>query len=322
MKAKSEQALVGLFVVVATVVLVGTVFMMSGAFGRSVKTFHAYFLFAGGLEPGATVRYSGGPKAGRVDKLRIDPQNPARIEISFSVQSELPVKVDSKARIMSLSPLGDNHLEIVPGSSGAALAQDGALLPAEAYLDFNALTRQINDLAPDARQLLQTLNARATEVKETLDRVNDLLNAQNRANLAATLASTRGMIEEGRPHIRSTLEHIDTVSGKLEPVLEDFRKTTAEANKTLDHIDGMIGDNRADVHQAVLELRRTLVNATDLTARLDQTLDVNSENIDELLDNMRQISENLREFTATIKARPYTLIRATNPREHKPGEQQ
>jgi len=322
MKAKSEQALVGIFVVVATVVLVGTVFMMSGAFGRSVKTFHAYFPFAGGLEPGATVRYSGGPKAGRVDKLRIDPQNPERIEITFSVQSDLPVKVDSKARIMSMSPLGDNHLEIVPGTPGAASAPNGALLQSEAYLDFNALTKQVNDIAPDARQLLQTLNARATQVKETLDRVNDLLNAQNRANLAATLANTRGMIEEDRPRIKSTLEHIDTVSAKLDPLLEDFRKTTAEANKTLDHIDGMIGDNRADVHQAVLELRRTLVNTTDLTSRLDQTLDVNSENIDELLDNMRQISENLREFTATIKARPYTLIRATNPREHKPGEQQ
>jgi len=45
-------------------------------------------------------------------------------------------------------------------------------------------------------------------------------------------------------------------------------------------------------------------------------------NIDELLDNLRQVTENLREFTATIKSRPYSLIRATNPREHKPGEQQ
>jgi len=322
MKAKSEQALVGLFVVVAAVVLVGTVFAMSGAFGRSVKTFHAYFPFAGGLEPGAPVRYSGGPKAGRVDKLRIDPQNPARIDVTFSVQSDLPVKTDSRARIMSLSPLGDNHLEIMPGSAQAGSAADGALLPSETYVDFNALTKQINDIAPDARQLLHTLNDRATEVKETLERVNDLLNAQNRANLSATLANTRGMIEENRPRLKSTLEHIDTVSGKLEPLLEDFRKTTTEANKTLDHIDSMIGENRADVHQAVIELRRTLVNTTDLTTRLDQTLDVNSENIDELLDNMRQISDNLREFTATIKTRPYTLIRATNPREHKPGEQQ
>jgi phospholipid/cholesterol/gamma-HCH transport system substrate-binding protein len=321
MKAKNEQALVGLFVVIAVGVLVGTVFTMSGAFGRSVKTFHAYFPFAGGLEPGATVRYSGGPKAGRVDKLRIDPQDPSRIEITFSVQSDLPVKTDSKAKIMSLSPLGDNHLEIVPGSAKAGIAANGALLPSETYVDFNALTKQINDIAPDARQLLQTLNERATELKETIVRVNDLLSAQNRANLAATLANTRGMIEEDRPQIKSTLEHVNTVSAKLEPLLEDFRKTTAEANKTLDHIDAMIGENRADVHQAVVELRRTLVNTTDLTGRLDQTLDVNSENIDELLDNMRQISENLREFTATIKARPYTLIRATNPPEHKPGEQ-
>jgi phospholipid/cholesterol/gamma-HCH transport system substrate-binding protein len=322
MNAKSEQALVGLFVIVAALVLIGTVFTISGAFGRSVKTFHAYFGFAGGLEPGATVRYSGGMKAGRVDKLKIDPQDPARIEVTFSVQSDLPVKTDSKAKIMSLSPLGENHLEIVPGSAQAALAKDGAQLVSEDYLDFNALTKRINDIAPDAQQLLHTLNDRATELKVTIDRVNDLLSAQNRANLAATLASTRGMIDENRPQIKSTLKNLNTVTDKLQPLLDDFRKTTAEANKTLDHIDSLIGENRADVHQAVLELRRTLVNTTELTGNLNQTLNVNSDNIDELLDNLRQISENLREFSATIKARPYSLIRAVNPREHKPGERQ
>jgi phospholipid/cholesterol/gamma-HCH transport system substrate-binding protein len=322
MNAKAEQALVGIFVIVAAVVLVGTVFLMSGAFGRSTKTYHAYFPFAGGLEPGATVRYSGGPKAGKVDGLRIDPQNPSRIEITFSVQSDLPVKTDSKAKIMSLSPLGDNHLEVMPGSPSAATAADGAVLPSETYIDFNALTQQINDLAPDARRLLQTLNDRAAELKETVARVNDLLSPQNRANLAATLANTRGMIEEDRPHLRSTLEHVDQLSTRLEPLLEDFRKTTAEANKTLDHIDSMIGDNREDVHQAVLQLRRTLTNATALTNKLNQTLDVNAENIDELLDNFRQVSENMREFSNIIKTRPYTLIRSSTPHEHKPGEQQ
>ena len=123
MNAKSEQALVGLFVIVAAVVLIGTVFTISGAFGRSVKTFHTYFGFAGGLEPGATVRYSGGMKAGRVEKLTIDPQDPSRIEVTFSVQSDLPVKTDSKAKIMSLSPLGENHLEIVPGSAQGGSGQ-------------------------------------------------------------------------------------------------------------------------------------------------------------------------------------------------------
>jgi len=68
MNSKSE------FVIVAVAVLIATLFAISGAFGRSVKTYHTYFAFAGGLEPGATVRYSGGMKAGRVEKMRIDPR--------------------------------------------------------------------------------------------------------------------------------------------------------------------------------------------------------------------------------------------------------
>jgi len=94
------------------------------------------------------------------------------------------------------------------------------------------------------------------------------------------------------------------------------------ANQALTHIDALVGENRPDVRQAVVELRRTLTNMTDASAQLDQILDANSENIDEVLDNMRHVTENLKEFTATIKTRPYTLIRATNPRQHKPGEQQ
>src|SRR5258707_10442207 len=42
-----------------------------------------------------------------------------------------------------------------------------------------------------------------TTLFRSLDRVNDLLSVQNRANLSATLASTRGMIEENRPALRS-----------------------------------------------------------------------------------------------------------------------
>jgi phospholipid/cholesterol/gamma-HCH transport system substrate-binding protein len=322
MAGKRESVFVGLFVVVAAAVLIGMVFAISGVFGRSAKSFHAYFPFAGGLEQGATVRYAGGPKVGRVEKLGIDPQNPARIDVVFSVQTDLPVKTDSHAKIMSMSPLGDNHLEILPGGAQTALATPGSLLPADPYVDFNALTAQINDLAPQAKDLIQSLNDRATELKVTVDRVNDLLNNQNRANLSATLADTRGMIEENRPRIKSTVQHLEAVSQKIEPLLQDLRNTSDQANKALTHLDELLGENRADVRQAVADLRKSLSTLTDITGRVDQTLDVNTENIDELLDNFRRVSQNLKEFTDTIKKRPYTLIRATNPREHKTGEQQ
>ena len=109
--------------------LIGTIFAMSGAFGRNTKTYHTYFAFAGWLEPGMTVRYSGGPKVGRVEKVAIDPRNVSRMDITFSVQSDLPVKTDSLVKIMSTTPLGDNHLEIFPGTPQAAEAPNGALTP-------------------------------------------------------------------------------------------------------------------------------------------------------------------------------------------------
>jgi phospholipid/cholesterol/gamma-HCH transport system substrate-binding protein len=322
MAEKRDQVFVGLFVLIAAAVLIGMVFAISGAFGRTSKTYHAYFPFAGGLERGATVRYAGGPKVGRVEKLAIDPQNPARIDVVFSVQTDLPVKTDSHVKIMSISPLGDNHLEVLPGGAQTALAPPGFLLPSDTYLDFNVLTAQINDLAPQAKLLIQSLNDRAADLKVTVDRVNELLSAENRANLSATLAGTRGVIEENRPQIKSTIQHLDSVSQKLEPLLQDLHKDSEEANQALTHLDAVLGENSADVRQSVIELRKSLTTLTDITGRLDQTLDVNTENIDELLDNFRGVSQNLKEFTNTIKRRPYTLIRATNPPDHKPGEQQ
>lgn len=322
MGSKREQAMVGIFVLAASAVLIATVFALTGALGGSAATFRSYFPFAGGLEPGATVRYAGGPKVGRVEKLQLDPKDPSRIEITFSVRSGLPVKTDSRVKIMSLSPLGDNHLEVLPGSEKAALAPAETILPSDPYVDFNAITSKINDIAPQAQQLLKTLNERATELKVTIDRVDDLLSDANRANLAGTLAETRGMIAENRAPVKSTVQNLSSASQKLEPLLQDLRKTSAQANEALAHVDSLIGDNREDIRQAVSNLRRSLVTINDLTGRLDQTLDVNAENIDELLENLRHVSENLREFTYIIKTRPSTLIRSSSPKEHRPGEPQ
>jgi phospholipid/cholesterol/gamma-HCH transport system substrate-binding protein len=319
-KAKREQAMVGLFVLVAAALLIGTVFALGAASGGKVKTFHTYFPFAGGVEAGTTVRYSGGPKAGRVEKVAIDPQDPSRIEVTFTVDSDLPVKTDSRVKIMALTPLGDNHVEVLPGTPGAAIAQSGALLPSEPYADFSSVIEQVQSLAPHAQDLIITLDDRVVELKETLNRVNELLSPENRANLSSVLADSRGMIQENRPELKSTLEHLNDASGRLQPVLDDLRKASAQANQTLDHADAMIGEDRPDLHQSVIELRQTLATVTDLTGRLNQTVDVNSDTLDEVLDNLRDVTENLKEITDTIKARPYLLIRSSPPPEHKPGE--
>lgn len=320
MQAKRERALVGLFVLVAAGILVVTLFSLSGVFSRSGRTYRAYFKNAGGLGPGSEVRYAGGPPIGRVVSVRTDPQDPGRMEIAFRVENQVPVKTDSKAKISSLGPLGDNFLGIVPGSAAALPAPSGAVLSGMDYASFDDLATKINDLAPQATVLLQNLNARVTELQETIRRVNGLLDTTNRANIAASLANVRGMLAEDRPVLHSTLNNLNGGASKLAPLLDDFRKTANQANAALSHIDATLMENRPDLRQAVTQMRATLTSASALTDQLNSILNTNSDDLDAIIANLRDITENLKAFTETIKTRPASLIRSTAPPDREPGQ--
>jgi phospholipid/cholesterol/gamma-HCH transport system substrate-binding protein len=322
MEARREQVFVGLFVIVAAGLLVLTVFSLTGVFASATKTYHAKFPNAAGLEPGTTVRYAGGPKVGRVEKLEIDPANPGLMDMTFTVKSEIPVKTDSRVAILSFSPLGDNHLEIKPGSPAAPRATDGAWLAADSYVGFNDLTQQINELTPQARQLLANLNERVTQLRTTLDRVNDLLNDKNRQNISDTISELHGILEENRPQIKSTLNNVNQASAKIAPLLDQIHSTIDQANGTLKKVDSLVGDNREDIRASVIKLRESLENVATLTGQLQRTLDNNDYNIDELLNNLRIVSENLKEFTDTIKTRPSSLINPGKAHDRKPGDKQ
>jgi phospholipid/cholesterol/gamma-HCH transport system substrate-binding protein len=318
--SKREEAVVGLFVIVVAALLVVTIFLLSGRMTGNDVPYRAYFKNAGGLGPGSEVHYAGGPQVGRVTKVQSDPQDPTRMQVDFSVDPSVPIKSDSVATITSLTPLGDNFLGIKPGSLLAPRAARGTTLKSVDYTSLDDVKEMIAQLGPNANELVSNLNQRVVALKETMDRVNDLLSPRNRANIAATLAGARGMVEEDRPVIHSTLENINASSAKLGPLIDDFRKASAQANEAISHIDAMVGENRPDIRQSVASLKRALASAASATDQLDRTLDANSENIDEIIDNLRHVTTNLNSFTETIKTRPYTLIRASDLKPHNPGE--
>jgi len=237
MEAKREQALVGLFVVVAAGLLLATVFALSGAFTRTALTYRTYFKYAGGLEPGKGVRYAGGLKIGRVEDVRVDPGDPSRMEVIFSVAEGTPVKKDTTVKIAALSALGENYLELKPGKKDAPDAKPGDALPSVEYFSLSDLGDTLSDLKPKVSALLDEMNGRIVELRETIARVNELINARNRENVAASLSNVRGMLEENRPKVKSTLSNIDATSAKMPALVDDFKKTVADADKALKDIN-------------------------------------------------------------------------------------
>ncbi|HEY1424030.1 MAG TPA: MlaD family protein [Candidatus Acidoferrum sp.] len=317
---RREEAVVGLFVLIAAGLLIVTVFSLTGFFNRGDVLYRAFFRNAGGLRPGAEVHYAGGPPVGRVEDVHSDAHDTTRMEITFRVKPDVPIKTDSVAAISSTSPLSDNFLGILPGTNAAQRAPAGYTLKSKEYVGIDELESEIADLGPEAKVALASLNQRLTELQVTVARVNDVLNDKNRDNLSASLGNVRGVLEENRKPLHSTVMHFDEASAKIAPLLDDLKKTNADAQKTINTLEGTISENRGDLRKSIEELRHVLDTANNVTDQLDRTLNANGENIDDILNNFRQASQNLRQFTETLKQRPYTLLRSALPPAHVPGQ--
>jgi len=318
MNSKREQAWVGLFVLIAAFLLIGTILAVAGAFSGGEVAHHSYFKSAGGLLPGATVRY-GGMKAGRVEAVHVDPQNSTRIEIDFSVGRDVPVKTDSVAKITSLGALDENYVELGTGTKGTPLAPPGSEVQSAETVGIGAIGDMMGNLAPVAQQVLQSLNQRLTEIQVTVTRVNDLLNDQNRLNVSHGLGNLNSMLAEDRPKVSASLTNVQAASAKIVPLLDDLKTTTNQANVVLSHIDPVVVENRQDIHAVVLELKQTLLTAATLMDQLKNTTYYNTDNIDQILVDLRATSENIKQLTDTVKTRPSTLIRGNTVSDRQPG---
>ena len=318
MNANREKAVVGFFVLVAAALLSATILAVSGGLGSSRVPYRAYFKFAGGMQPGALVRYAG-LTVGKVDRVRVDPANPARIEVSLQVDGEAPVKTDSLAKITALGALSENYLEISPGTAAAAKAPPGSVLNSSESFGFVQLGDAVQELLPDMKQAVQKLNQDLGGLQTTVARVNDVLNDRNRSNIGNSLGHANQMLADAQPKVSRTLTNVDQVSTKLAPLVDDLKKTTADADGTLKNLDAVLGENRSDVRASVVELRTTLQKTTVLLDHLNDAADQNGDNIDEVLENLRLSTENLRVLTDTLKANPAILIRGVKTEERQPG---
>jgi phospholipid/cholesterol/gamma-HCH transport system substrate-binding protein len=336
MDATRERALVGLFVIVAAAILFGSVVAITGGMGGAKIAHRAYFKYAGGVQPGAAVRF-GGLLVGKVERVRVDPANSTRIEINFLVERGTPVKTDSLAKITTLGPLTDNYIEITTGSQQGALLSPGAEIPSTEMFGLPQLGDAVQAMLPDVQRALHKVNDNLDGLQVTLARANDLLNDRNRASISHALGNADQLLSEARPKVNQSLDNVNrllndaqpkvsvslsniqAVTAKLTPLLDDVQKASARANDTLAHLDGTLVENRGDIHASVTTLRDTLAKSAALLDRLNQTLDQNTDNIDELLDNLRISTENLKGLTETLRSSPASLIRGVRVEDRKPG---
>jgi len=338
MTPNRERVWVGLFVVIAIVVLSVTTVAVWGGFRRAGVSYRTYFKFSGGVQPGTAVRY-GGLRVGSVQRVQVDPGNSSRIEVDLVVEPGTPIKTDSVAKPSTLGPLSDNYIEISTGTAEAALAPPGGIIQSTEPFGIAQIGDVVQEILPQVERVLEKLTISMDSLQATLGRADDLLNDRNRANMGQALARANDMLndnnrakfseslegvnqmlKESRPKLNSSLTNLSEASERLNPLLANFDKATSRADELLTRLDSVLLENRGDLRESVTELREVLRKSTTAVDQLQSLMDHNAPNIDEVLQNMRLSAENLRVLTEALKSNPSTLIRGVNARDRKPGD--
>ncbi len=323
MARTNEEIKVGVVVIVAALLfLVALVFVGGVNLLRKKKVeYTTYFKFAGGLEPGSLVRF-GGFKVGTIKSASLDPEDTTRIRVILQVDEGTPIHTNSKARISSLGFLGENYLEISAGTRDAPPLPPGSEIPTVEIVQLADVFNNVNNITVNATKLVNDLDDRILALSDNANQLikslNEVVSAENKEHIGSVLANADGMLKESRPHMEKTLDNLETASGKVSPAIDNLNGTISKANKLTDHLDAVVMENRKEIHDTLLRLQASLADAERMINDLDDTLGANRGNLDETLENIRATSENLKEFTDTLKQRPYSLIRIKTEKDHLP----
>jgi ABC-type transporter Mla subunit MlaD len=309
----SDEAKVGLLVVLALAVFVTAfLYVANVQLTGSTAVYRTYFAYVGGLDEGSVVRY-GGRKAGTVRAVRPWQEDMTKTEVLFEMRAEIPVNVESVATIASLNALGQNYLEVMPGSITAARVEPGGAVPSAEALTFSDLTRKVAEVADGAVALMARIDDKmslvADDMHAVLVNLRELSSDENRRNIARMLENSNNLIETQAPKIdRVTTQLVDTLD-EVERLAEDFRQVARGANATLESVNRAVDATRGPLADSLAQLEGTLADARLVLADARALLLVNEGNVAEIVDNFRRASEDIAALSAELRQRPWTLLR-------------
>ncbi|MDP2530214.1 MAG: MlaD family protein [Candidatus Palauibacterales bacterium] len=167
-----DQLRVGILLLVGLAILaMGTFYIgqVGHVFGRRYELV-TLMRSAEGLVPGAAVQLAG-QNVGQVDRVEwLAPAQRARtgeaVAVWLAVNREVQeqIRADSKAEVRTQGLLGDRVIDIVPGSEGSPILEQGDTLAAAEPLDYQAILRKGSDAVTGLGDLAARLDSITREL--------------------------------------------------------------------------------------------------------------------------------------------------------------
>jgi phospholipid/cholesterol/gamma-HCH transport system substrate-binding protein len=257
METKANYVLIGVFTLATAAFLL--LFGLWAAKYSSERNWQQYQVVftepVTGLSEGSSVQYNG-IGVGTVETLDLDPGDPRRVIARLKLKSEVPVKVDTRAKMSITGLTGVPFIQLSGGSPRTPLLVDVDHRDAPVILTEASALQNIADTA---NRLVARLDQVLSE--ENVKRINDTLIhieaatgaiADQRGDLRTLIVNARQASEQLNTTLATTNRTLGTVDrelvDKLPGLVSKLDATLSSLDSAADNANGMLGENRAAIH--------------------------------------------------------------------------
>lgn len=304
MEEKVNFTLVGIFVLLLGAGLIGGVLWFSSA-KSYLKAYDIYQTYmtesVSGLNINAPVRYRG-VQVGRVQKIALNPKNVEQVQLTLNIEHGTQIKADTQAVLRSQGLTGLAFIELAGGSQNSPLLTAAANEP---YPVIAAGPSLANRLEATVLALLSNLNQTSNNVNNLLDADNQRMLKNTLADIALlshTLAARSASIDASLVNAARTLDNTAKLSQEL-PQLSRRMQRSADA------FDQMV----AELTRAGASATRSLESGQQFTT---ETLPEIQQTVSELHD----LSRSLRRISGELEQDPSVLLYGKPAVQRGPGE--
>lgn len=247
----SQVVKVGIFATICLVILAVLIWKIEdiNPFAEERGTVDAVFDSVAGLDDKATVRVAG-VRVGRVEAVGLDGR---KARVTLLLEEPVTLTQGSYARVANLGLLGEKYVELIPGPLDAPPLPPGAVLPGVTPPTIDEAIAKINDIGTAIQQVTGSLSG--ANLGESLNRLM--------GDLEATSGEIRTLVAENRANLAATLANANLASSTL---ARELPRLADQMDRTLRQIESLVADNRGNVSDS-------LANIREVTDRLQTSAD-------------------------------------------------
>jgi len=189
-----------------------------------------------GLERGADVFFNG-VRVGTVTHIGIDPQDIERVKVDIEVNSNTPIKTDTKATMRMAGITGLKVIDLREGTNAAPkLAANSDITVGKTLIDD--LEEQGKKIVDQTQQLLEKANGIVAQAELIATNLTSLTNPEQMgelveqtthtaANLASASAALRGLVDENRESLKASLASIELAAKRTAELVDNGQMRNA-----------------------------------------------------------------------------------------------